>query len=67
MLAKGKKLKLPKARTRVRIRAKARPQTPLSVSPNKLLIQGLLRHKFRALVFVIYLFSLFIVSVSSFV
>ena len=59
MLAKEKKLKLPRARTRVR----ARPQTPLSLSPNKLLIQGLQRQKFRAIVFVIYLFSLFNVSV----
>ena len=63
MLAKEKKLKLPRARTRARTRARARPQTPLSLSPNKLLIQGLQRHKFRAVVFVIYLFSLFTVSV----
>ena len=40
MLAKGKKLKLPKAKIRVkaRTRAKAGPQTPLSLSPSKLLI-----------------------------
>ena len=63
MLAKEKKLKLPRARIRARTRARARPQTPLSLSPNKLLIQGLPRHKFRALVFVTYLFSLFTVSV----
>ena len=63
MLAKEKKLKLPRARTRARTRVRARPQTPLSLSPNKLLIQGLQRQKFRAIVFVIYLFSLFSVSV----
>ena len=63
MLAKEKKLKLPRARTRARTRVRARPQTPLSLSPNKLLIQGLQRQKFRAIVFVIYLFSLFTVSV----
>ena len=63
MLAKEKKLKLPRARTRARTRVRARPQTPLSLSPNKLLIQGLQRQKFRAIVFVIYLFSLFNVSV----
>ena len=58
MLAKGKKLKLSKARirARTRIRARGRPQTPLSLSPSKLLIQGLPRHKFRILVFVVYLF-----------
>ena len=67
MLAKEKKLKLPRARTRARTRARARPQTPLSLNPNKLLIQGRSRHKFRALVFVIYLFSLFTVSVFFFV
>ena len=62
----GKKVETPRAKIRTRIRVKARPQTPLSLSPSKLLIQGLPRHKFRALVFVIYLFSLFTVSVSSF-
>ena len=54
MLVKGKKLKLPRAR----IRAKRRPQTPLSLSPSKLLIQGLRRHMLRILVFVVYLFFL---------
>ena len=40
MLAKGKKLKLPRAKIRAKasIRAKAGPQTPLSLSPSKLLI-----------------------------
>ena len=63
MLAKEKKLKLPRARTRAKTRARARPQTPLSLSLNKLLIQGLQRQKFRAIVFVIYLFSLFTIFV----
>ena len=63
MLAKGKKLKLPRARIRTMIRVKARPQTPLFLSPSKLLIQKLLRHKLRTLVLVVYLFSLFTVSV----
>ena len=62
MLANGKKLKLPRAR----IRARGRPQTPLSLSPSKLLIQGLPRHKLRVLVFVVYLFFMFIIFVSSF-
>ena len=47
---KGKELKLPRAR--------GRPQTPLSLSPSKLLIQGLPRHMLRILVFVVYLFLL---------
>ena len=58
MLAKGKKLKLPRVRTRARIRIRARSQTPLSLGLNKLLIQGLPRHKLRILVFVMYLFFL---------
>ena len=68
VLAKGKKLKLPRARirARIRVRARTRPQTPLSFSPSKLLIKGLPRHKLRILVFVVYLFSLFTVFVSSF-
>ena len=37
MLAKGKKLKLPRARIRTKIRVKARLQTPQSLSPSKLL------------------------------
>ena len=37
MLAKGKKLKLPRARIRTKIRVKARLQTPPSLSPSKLL------------------------------
>ena len=52
MLAKGKKLKLPRARIRTTIRVKARLQTPPSLSPSKLLTQGLPRHKLRTLVLV---------------
>ena len=63
MLAKGKKLKLPRARIRTKIRVKARPQTPLSLSPSKLLIQELPRHKLRTLVLVGHLFSLFTAAV----
>ena len=63
MLAKGKKLKLPRARIRTKIRVKARLQTPPSLSPSKLLTQELLRHKLRTLVLVVHLFSLFTVSV----
>ena len=68
MLAKGKKLKFPKARIRAkaRTRVKARPQIPLSLSLSKLLIQGLPRHKLRILAFVMYLFLMFIVFVPSF-
>ena len=73
MLAKGKKLKLSRARIRARTKRKIlpnllkRPQTLLSLSPSKLLIQGLPRHKLRILVFVVYLFFMFIVFVASFV
>ena len=65
MLAKGKKLKLPRARTRTRttIREKARLQTPPSLSPSKLLTQKFPRQKLRTLVLVIHLFSLFTVFV----
>ena len=72
MLAKGKKLKLSRARIRVRTKREIlpnllrKPQTLLSLSPNKLLIQGLPRHKLRILVFVVYLFFMFTVFVSSF-
>ena len=38
MLAKGEKLKLPRARIRTKIRVRARPQTPLFLSLSKLLI-----------------------------
>ena len=38
MLTKGKKLELLKARIRTKIRVKVRPQTPLFLSPSKLLI-----------------------------
>ena len=64
ILAKGKKLKLPRARIRTKIRVKARPQTPLSLSPSKLLIQELPRHQLRTLVLVVHLFSLFTASVN---
>ena len=43
-----------------------RPQTLLSLSPSKLLIQELPRDKLRILVFVVYSFFMFIVFVSSF-
>ena len=61
MLAKGKMLKLPRAKIRVkaRTRAKAEPQTPLSLNPSKLLIQGFPSHKLRILVFVVFLFLFF--------
>ena len=67
MLAKGKKLKLPRARIRTKIRVKVRPQTPLFLSPSKLLIQELARHKLRTLVLVVHLLSLFTASVFFFV
>ena len=63
MLAKGKKLKLPRARTRTTIREKARLQTPPSLSPSKLLTQKLLSQKLRTLVLVVHLFSLFTIFV----
>ena len=59
MLAKGRKLKLLRARTSTRIREKARPQIPPSLSPSKLLTQKLPRQKLRTLVLLIHLFSLF--------
>ena len=62
----GKEVEAPQGKNKSKTKAKTRPWTPLSLCPNKLLIQGLPRHKFRALVFVIYLFSLFTVFVSSF-
>ena len=62
ILANGKKLKLPRARIRTKIRVKARPQTPLFLSPSKLLIQELPRHKLSTLVLVVHLFSLFTVT-----
>ena len=67
MLAKGKKLKLPRARIRTKIRVKAMPQTPLFLNPSKLLIQQLPRHKLRTLVLVVHLFSLFTASVFFFI
>ena len=63
MLAKGKKLKLPRVRTRTTIREKARLQTPPSLSPSKLLTQKLPRQKLRTLVLVVHLFSLFTIFV----
>ena len=63
MLTKGKKLELLKARIRTKIRVKVRPQTLLFLSPSKLLIQELPRHKLRTLILVVYLFSLFTASV----
>ena len=59
MMAKGKKLKLLRARKRTKIREKARPQIPPSLSPSKLLTQKLPRQKLRTLVLLIHLFSLF--------
>ena len=56
MLAKGKKFRLPRARIRTKIRVKARLQTPPSLSPSKLLTQGLSRHKLRTLVLVVNFF-----------
>ena len=67
MLAKGKKLKLPRARTRTTIREKVRLQRPPSLSPSKLLTQKLPRQKLRILVLVVHLFSLFTVFVFVFV
>ena len=66
MLAKGKKLKLPRARIKTMIRVKARPQTPLFLSPSKLLTPKLPRQKLRTLVLVLHLFSLFTVFVCFF-
>ena len=60
MLAKGKKLKLPRARIRTKIRVKARLQTLPSLSPSKLLTQGLPRHKLRTLVLVVNFFFFYV-------
>ena len=56
----GKKVEAPRARIRTKIRVKARLQTPPSLSPSKLLTQGLPRHKLRTLVLVVkfFLFNL---------
>ena len=59
MMAKGKKLKLFRARKRTKTREKARPQIPPSLNPSKLLTQKLPRQKLRTLVLLIHLFSLF--------
>ena len=64
MLAKGKKFRLPRARIRTKIRVKARLQTPSSLSPSKLLTQGLPRHKLRTLVLVVNFFFLCSISQS---
>ena len=66
LLAKGKKLKLLRARTRTTTREKARLQTPPSLSPSKLLNQKLPRQKLRTLVLLVHLFSLFTVFVCFF-
>ena len=63
MLAKGKKLKLLRARIRTTIREKTRHQIPPSLSPSKLLTQKLPRQKLRTLVLLVHLFSLFTVFV----
>ena len=59
LLAKGKKLKLLRARTRATIREKARLQTPPSLSPSKLLNQKLPRQKLRTLVLLVHLYVFF--------
>ena len=58
-----KKVEAPQGKDKNKIRVKARPQTPLFLSPSKLLIQELPRHKLRTLVLVVHLFSLFTASV----
>ena len=57
MLAKEKKLRLPRARTITKIRVKARLQTLPFLSPSKLLTQKLPRQKLRTLVLVLHLFK----------
>ena len=63
MLAKGKKLRLPRARTITKRRVKARLQILPLLSPNKLLTPKLPRQKLRILALVLSLFSLFTVFV----
>ena len=63
VLAKGKKLRLPRARTKTRIRVKARLQMLPFLSPSKLLTPKLPRQKLRTLVLALRLFSLFTVFV----
>ena len=65
ILAKEKRLKLSRARIRARTKIflptpPRRPQTLLSLSPSKLLTQGLPRRKLRLVVFIFY--SIFIFS-----
>ena len=63
MLAKGKKLRLPRVRTITKRRVKARLQILSFLNPSKLLTPKLPRQKLRTLVLVVYLFSLFTVFV----
>ena len=63
ILAKEKKLWLPRARTRTRIRVKARLQMLPFLSPSKLLTPKFPRQKLRTLVLLLRLFSLFTVFV----
>ena len=58
VLAKGKKLWLPRVRTRTRIRVKARLQMLPVLSPSKLLTPKFPRQKLRTLVLLLRLFSL---------
>ena len=62
-----KKVEAPQGKDKNKIRVKARPQTPLFLSPSKLLIQELPRHKLRTLVLVVHLFSLFTAFVFFFI
>ena len=59
MLAKGKRLRLPRARTIIKKRVKARLQILPLLSLNKLLTPKLPRQKLRILALVLRLFSLF--------
>ena len=52
----GKKVEAPQSKDKNKIRVKVRLQTPPSLSPSKLLTQGLLRHKLRTLVLVVIFF-----------
>ena len=63
MLAKGKNLRLPRARRITKKRVKARLQILPLLSPNELLTPKLPRQKLRILTLVLRLFSLFTVFV----
>ena len=63
MLAKGKRLRLPRARTIIKKRVKAKFQILPLLSPNKLLTPKLPRQKLRILALVLRLFSLFTVFI----